>query len=464
MSGSDAIPNIADLKETGLQLGRGAYGVVKEIDWNGTLCAAKQVHDIFLELPSREEKEAIMKAFKHEYLTWSKLIHPNVVQFLGLYLDGSSANSAPVLILEKMDTSLTKYLEVYTKSQFPLSQKLFILHQVAQALAYLHTRTPPLVHHDLTPNNILISHRSLVAKVTDFGMTHALDPKNLTRKSSIKGTWVFMGPEALSEDLKSDEKLDIFSYGNVVITTVTHEWPNPRRAVEYVGDTLTPRTEYQRRQHQLVLFTAQERELLLPMIKECLDNRPSKRPSSLTIIEKVVRTRETLDTQPDGITSEMEIAALRKQLSQTEKELLEKCTECTKLKEDAFLQADEKTKQFDDVRKQLDEKTEQFDVISKQLDDVVQQRDHAIKHLEDTVQQLDDMQSKNRGLQQELEDKEAKLVDLQVRFEELLEIKKGKGRSRSVGNAPSEEVCKYFAGCMCCVVSCAVSKGTECTM
>ena len=452
MSESGSIPNIpvADLKETGVQLGRGAFGSVKEIDWNGTLCASKKVHDVFLELPLGEEKEAIMKAFKNECRTWAKLIHPNVVQFLGLSLDGSLANSAPVLILEKMDTSLTKYLDIHTKSQFPLSQKLFIFHQVAQALAYLHTRMPPLVHHDLTPNNILVSYGSMIAKVTDFGMTHALDPKNLTRKSSIKGTWVFMGPEALSEESKSDEKLDIFSYGNVIITTVTHEWPNPRLAVEYVGEVPTARTEYQRREHQLVLFAAREQELLQPTIRECLDNRPSKRPSSLTIIERVAGMRKMLDTQTDGISCEMEIAALRKQLSQTEKELLEKCKECARLKEDAFLQVDEITKQFDDVR--------------KQLDDVVQQRNYAIKQLEDTFRQLDDMQIEKHSLQQELEDKEAKLVDIQMRFGELPEKKEEKGfplqvdglgqqqgnpqlkrkaRSRSVRKASSEEVSVY---------------------
>ena len=34
---------------TGTVLGRGSYGKVLEVDWHGTICAAKNVHDIFLE-------------------------------------------------------------------------------------------------------------------------------------------------------------------------------------------------------------------------------------------------------------------------------------------------------------------------------------------------------------------------------------------------------------------------------
>ena len=73
--------------------------------------------------------------------------------------------------MEKMETSLRTHLEGHSKEEFPLHQKVFVLRQVAQALAYLHSQSPPLVHHDLSPNNVLLDVVSLVTKVSDFGMS-----------------------------------------------------------------------------------------------------------------------------------------------------------------------------------------------------------------------------------------------------------------------------------------------------
>ena len=66
-----------------------------------------------------------------------------------------------------------------------------------------------------------------LTKLTDFGMTRAIDAASLTRSSSIKGTPGFMPPEALRYPPQYDEKLNVFSYGNLIIMTITHEWPTP---------------------------------------------------------------------------------------------------------------------------------------------------------------------------------------------------------------------------------------------
>ena len=39
-----------DVKETGIELGRGAYGVVTELIISGTVCAAKKLHDAILQV------------------------------------------------------------------------------------------------------------------------------------------------------------------------------------------------------------------------------------------------------------------------------------------------------------------------------------------------------------------------------------------------------------------------------
>ena len=278
------------LQITGVQLtikilGKGSDATVKEVNWVNTLCAAKQLHEIPLEDDSPGGAKRFVDKFEKECLTWLKLIHPHIVQFLGVYF--SPTSRIPMLILEKMDTSLRQYLENHTKEDFLLPDKIYVLRQVAQALSYLHSHSPPLVHHDLSPNNVLLNKVSLQAKVTDFGMTRAMDPSKMTRKSSVKGTQAFMSPEALIGPPKYDEKLDVFSYRNVIITMVTHKWLNPGPPTTYEGEKLVAISEFHRREQYLVHLTPTESEVFLPMVRSCLQNRPIQRPTSIQLVTQM---------------------------------------------------------------------------------------------------------------------------------------------------------------------------------
>ena len=310
---------------TDAKLGSGSDATVFEVDWNGTRCAAKRLHEILLEDQSAGGVAKLIGNFEAECLTWSKLRHPGVVQFLGVHIDRGShiipKSRLPVLVMEKMDTSLRSYLEDHSKEQFPLHQKSFVLRQVTQALAYLHSQNPPLVHHDLSPNNVLLNVVSFVTKVSDFGMSRAINPSALSRKSSIKGTQAFMAPEALHDPPRYNEKLDVFSFGNIVISTLTHEWPNPGPPTKYEGDVFVAVTELQRREHYVVKFTAQEKQLFLPIVRQCLENRPDKRPSSVMLVQELRHIESTLQRN-SHVSAPIE--HLRQQLSAKEDECRQK--------------------------------------------------------------------------------------------------------------------------------------------
>ena len=76
-SDSCDIPILKKVRSTGKEIGRGAYGRVFEVEYEKTLCAAKEVHAIFL-------NETQFKVnFLYECLNWSSLQHPCIVQFIG---------------------------------------------------------------------------------------------------------------------------------------------------------------------------------------------------------------------------------------------------------------------------------------------------------------------------------------------------------------------------------------------
>ena len=157
--------------------------------------------------------------------------HPHVVQFLGLcFLEGSTL---PVLVMERMDSSLDELLE--GAPGLPLALKRSLLSDVVRGLLYLHTRNPPVVHRDLSSRNILLT-SSLLAKISDLGNARIvnLGPGQLARTlTHLPGTFVYMPPEAFHEGSRYGPPLDIFSYGHLALFTLTQV----RKGVDKVTST-----------------------------------------------------------------------------------------------------------------------------------------------------------------------------------------------------------------------------------
>ena len=69
---------------TGKEIGRGAYGRVFEVNYEGTLCAAKEVHALLLQYSHGNDLQKIKDDFLSECQIWSTLRHTCIVQFLGM--------------------------------------------------------------------------------------------------------------------------------------------------------------------------------------------------------------------------------------------------------------------------------------------------------------------------------------------------------------------------------------------
>ena len=390
---------ISNLVFTDARLGRGADAAVYAVEWNGTVCAAKRLHDILLEDESPGGTDKLISNFETECLTWSKLRHPGVVQFMGVYLERSSR--LPVLVMEKMDTSLRTYLEERSKEEFPLHLKATVLHQVAQALAYLHNQDPPLVHHDLSTNNVLLNVVSFVAKISDFGMSRAINPSTLSRKSSILGgTPAFMAPEALQNPPQYNEKLDVFSFGNIIISTVTHDWPDPGLPNRYEGDQLVALNELQRREHYIAKFPVHEKQVFLPTVNHCLENRPDKRPSSAVLVQALSRIKSSL-LRSDRVA--MPVAQLHQQLSAREEECRQK-DEALKVKDEALGVKDEALREKERLLKKTEEECLQKDEALKVKNEALRVADEALKVKDEALRVKDEALRRNARLLRETEE------------------------------------------------------------
>ena len=62
-----------DVNPTGKEIGRGAYGRVFEVHYQGTLCAAKEVHELLLQYSQGEALRKITSDFLNECKIWSTI-------------------------------------------------------------------------------------------------------------------------------------------------------------------------------------------------------------------------------------------------------------------------------------------------------------------------------------------------------------------------------------------------------
>ena len=300
---------LSDVQLTGTTIGHGAYGSVEEVAV--PVCgAAKKVHDLLL------GSHKITSQFAEELQLMSTLRHPNIVQFLGLcFFPGSRL---PALVMERLLTSLHDLLDPETDdaqppprdaprplSLFTMGLKCRVLHNVASGLAFLHERTLPIIHRDLSAKNVLLT-SELVGKIADLGVARIV-PRMRAAATMTKapGASVYMPPEAIApaksneQKSKYDASIDIFSFGVVTIFIIGEVFPCDPLAPNYLDEEtglLVAHTELQRRSEYMRSVNTQLRACgqlrgdhpLIQLIQQCLHNGPHKRPN----IREVLRLLE----------------------------------------------------------------------------------------------------------------------------------------------------------------------------
>ena len=282
-------------------IGIGSYGKVCRAKCDELLCAAKLIHETLFDPISQQlmapqtEHRLPMKRFEHECGFLSTIRHPNIVQYLGIYQDPDTG--LPALLMELMDDSLTHFLE---SSPWPIPYhiQVNICHDITLALSFLHSNG--IVHRDLSSNNVLLI-GNVRAKVTDFGMVRLGDQNPQAAHLTFTmcpGTDAYMPPEAVKDKPVYTEKIDCFSFGVIIVQTITRQFPKPgdrRKEIQFNQPGLPPTVEVpvpeiERRQNHIG-----EIDLKHPLKRValcCLKDRDVDRPSAQQLCEKVATLKE----------------------------------------------------------------------------------------------------------------------------------------------------------------------------
>ncbi|KAL4146968.1 hypothetical protein PRNP1_010724 [Phytophthora ramorum] len=185
-------------------ISKGAFGEVWLAQLENTQVAVKKI----LDEKKHDVKE--IECFGAEIKLMALLKHPKIVGFIGVSWSTTQDLCAVTEFMAKGD--LYGYLERRKGKLNWRDHKMWLAEDIAEALGYLHSLSPKVIHRDLKSKNILLDSKYR-AKLSDFG---------ISRKRSVEetmtagvGTIYWTAPEVLMGK-KYTEKADIYSFGIVM--------------------------------------------------------------------------------------------------------------------------------------------------------------------------------------------------------------------------------------------------------
>ncbi|XP_007945474.1 receptor-interacting serine/threonine-protein kinase 4 [Orycteropus afer afer] len=129
------------------------------------------------------------------------------------------------LVMEYMETgSLEKLL---ASEPLPWELRFRITHETAVGMNFLHCMSPPLLHLDLKPANILLDAHYHV-KISDFGLAkcNGLSHSHDLSMDGLFGTIAYLPPERIREKSRLfDTKHDVYSFAIVLWGVLTQKKP-----------------------------------------------------------------------------------------------------------------------------------------------------------------------------------------------------------------------------------------------
>jgi serine/threonine-protein kinase len=169
--------------------------------------------------------------FRREIQLAAQLQHPHIVPLLSAgESEGLPYFTMPYVIGESLRARL------YRDRELPVPEAIRLLRDVASALDYAHSRS--VVHRDIKPDNVLITHG--VAVVTDFGVAKALTASaggqhtGITSMGVTLGTPTYMAPEQASADPNMDHRVDVYAFGIMAYEMMTGAPPFTGRSPQAV--------------------------------------------------------------------------------------------------------------------------------------------------------------------------------------------------------------------------------------
>jgi serine/threonine protein kinase len=282
------IADVALVQGPGGVIGHGALGEVRRATWRGTTVALKDLFMLRTDAAALaqmggaldpEHRAAVRAKFARECEFMRSARHPNLLQFVGVVVDGEGQ---PVYLATEYVEGGTLHAEIHADAPMRFRRIIDALLDVTRGVLYLHSQG--VIHRDLKPKNLLVMGGSGVVKVADLGEAKQLAHTTLARTSGSfgVGTPVYMAPEMRMGEEHRTVLVDIFSLGVIIIEMDSGRQPNPGPEMRRRGRQFMGVPEAERRAADLA---AMRHPRLRELAVACIDDAEERRPTAARVLE-----------------------------------------------------------------------------------------------------------------------------------------------------------------------------------
>ncbi|XP_074282675.1 cysteine-rich receptor-like protein kinase 44 [Silene latifolia] len=253
-------------------IGKGGFGKVYKGVMNGTPVAVKRLNRSHRRIDDyRNEVEAL-----------GRTSHFNLVKLIGYCVE----DEHKLLVYEYMKNGPLESWIFGTNPKNTLSwlEKKRIILGIAEGLVYLHENCEKkILHRDLKPANVLLDDNKN-AKLCDFGISKLLERDQSSTSTVCCGTRGYLAPEIVKGIRKISEKVDVYSFGIVVLEVVFG-----KRYYRLVSSNQTNLEASQlpgliRKLDDEMRKNGKDIERIGELAISCLSDKPEARPSMSDIV------------------------------------------------------------------------------------------------------------------------------------------------------------------------------------
>jgi serine/threonine-protein kinase len=260
------------------KLGEGGMGVV----YRARHALLRRPTAVKLLHPERTGEEAVQR-FEREVQCTARISHPSVVS---VYDFGRTSEGTFYYAMEYLDGIDLERLVREDGPQHP-GRVRHLLAQAADALADAHA--VGLIHRDIKPSNLIVCERPRKTdrlKIVDFGLVKERADSSMTQSGvfALKGTPLYLAPEAMLDPASVDARTDLYALGAVgfILLTATPVF-SAESLVELCGKHMY--TPPPRPSERVSGVPASLERVIL----DCLAKKPSDRPADAAVLLDLLR-------------------------------------------------------------------------------------------------------------------------------------------------------------------------------
>ncbi len=264
------------------EIGRGGMGAVYRAT-DKTFDSTVAIKETFY------RDDHLRKAFEREARLLNRLRHAALPVVFDYFFEGDGQFLVMQFIPGNdlggmLDKRKNKVEPIGKPKPFTLDEVLPWVEQLLDALDYLHTQTPPVIHRDIKPQNLKLTQRGEII-LLDFGLAKgAATQMHATSSGSIFGYTPNYAPLEQIHGAGTDARSDLYSLAATVYHLLTGETPLGAltRATATVSGRPDPLVAVQKVNPQIP-------ENLAAILMRALSQNPNERPQNAAEMLRVWR-------------------------------------------------------------------------------------------------------------------------------------------------------------------------------